>query len=41
VTNQEVIDDVLHHLLEFRDGMIRRLEAFQDRDAGMKALEAA
>jgi ketosteroid isomerase-like protein len=36
-----VIDSVLYHLLEVRDGMILRLEAFDDRDAAMKALVAA
>jgi ketosteroid isomerase-like protein len=35
-----VIDGDLYHLLEFRDGLIGRLEAFQDRDAAMNALEA-
>jgi len=35
-----VIDAELYHLIEFRDGLIGRLEAFQDRDAAMKALEA-
>ena len=34
------IDAELYHLLEFRDGLIFRLEAFQDRDAAVKALEA-
>ena len=34
------IDGELYHLLEFRDGLIVRLEAFQDRDAAVKALEA-
>ena len=28
------------HLVEFRDGMILRLEAFRDKDAAMQALEA-
>ena len=36
-----VIDSELYHLLELRDGMILRLEAFDDRDAAMKALVAA
>jgi ketosteroid isomerase-like protein len=35
-----VIDGELYHLVELRDGMIMRLEAFQDRDAAMAALEA-
>jgi ketosteroid isomerase-like protein len=35
-----VIDGELYHLLEIRDGLILRLEAFRDRDAAMKALEA-
>ena len=35
-----VIDAELYHLIEFRDGLIRRLEAFRDRDAAMKAFEA-
>jgi hypothetical protein len=35
-----VIDEELYHLLEIRDGMILRLEAFQDRDDAMAALEA-
>jgi len=35
-----VIDDALYHLVEVRDGMIRRLEAFQDRDDAIAALEA-
>ena len=34
------IDSELYHLLEFRDGLIWRLEAFQDRDAAVRALEA-
>jgi ketosteroid isomerase-like protein len=36
-----VIDSELYHLLELRDGMILRLEAFDDRDAAMMALVAA
>jgi ketosteroid isomerase-like protein len=35
-----VIDGALYHLLDMRDGLILRLEAFQDQDAAMKALEA-
>jgi ketosteroid isomerase-like protein len=35
-----VIDGDLYHLVELRDGMILRLEAFRDRDAAMQALEA-
>lgn len=35
-----VIDAELYHLLDMRDGYILRLEAFQDREAAMKALEA-
>jgi ketosteroid isomerase-like protein len=36
-----VIDDALYHLVEVRDGMIQRLEAFQDKDDAMAALDAA
>ena len=36
-----VIDDALYHLVEVRDGMIQRLEAFQDRGDAMAALDAA
>jgi ketosteroid isomerase-like protein len=35
-----VIDGDLYHLVELRDGMILRLEAFRDKDAAMQALEA-
>ena len=35
------IDTEMYHLLELRDGLIARLEAFMDRDAAMTALEAA
>jgi ketosteroid isomerase-like protein len=35
-----VIDGDLYHLVELRDGMILRLEAFRDRDAAMQALDA-
>jgi ketosteroid isomerase-like protein len=35
-----VIDGELYHLVELRDGLILRLEAFRDRDAALKALEA-
>jgi ketosteroid isomerase-like protein len=36
-----VIDQEMYHLLELRDGMIARLEAFMDRDAAISALAAA
>ena len=36
-----VIDDALYHLVEVRDGMILRLEAFQDKGDAMAALDAA
>ena len=35
-----MIEGELYHLVELRDGMIMRLEAFKDRDAAMAALEA-
>jgi ketosteroid isomerase-like protein len=35
-----VIDGDLYHLVEMRDGMILRLEAFRDRDAAVQAFEA-
>jgi ketosteroid isomerase-like protein len=35
-----VIEGELYHLLELRDGLILRLEAFRDRDAALAALEA-
>jgi ketosteroid isomerase-like protein len=35
-----VIDGELYHLLQFRDGLIVRLEAFQDRDSAVQALAA-
>jgi ketosteroid isomerase-like protein len=35
------IDTEMYHLLEIRDGLIARLEAFMDRDAALKALEDA
>ena len=35
-----VIEGELYHLVELRDGLIMRLEAFQERDAAMAALEA-
>jgi ketosteroid isomerase-like protein len=35
-----VIEGELYHLLELRDGLILRLEAFRDRDAAVKALDA-
>jgi hypothetical protein len=31
----------MYHLLEIRDGLIARLEAFMERDAALKALEDA
>jgi ketosteroid isomerase-like protein len=34
-----VIDGELYHLLDMRDGLILRLEAFQDHDAAINALE--
>lgn len=35
-----LIEGDMYHLVELRDGMILRLEAFRDRDAAMQALEA-
>lgn len=35
-----VIEGELYHLVDLRDGLILRLDAFRDRDAAMKALEA-
>jgi ketosteroid isomerase-like protein len=35
-----VIEGDLYHLVEIRDGLILRLEAFQDRDTAVKAFEA-
>ena len=35
-----VIDGELFHLIQMRDGLIVRLEAFRDRDAAMQALGA-
>jgi ketosteroid isomerase-like protein len=35
-----VIEGDLYHLVELREGMIMRLEAFRDKDAAMQALEA-
>jgi ketosteroid isomerase-like protein len=35
-----VIQGDLYHVVELRDGMILRLEAFRDKDAAMQALEA-
>jgi ketosteroid isomerase-like protein len=35
-----VIDGDLYHLVEIRDGLILRLEAFRDRDTAVKAFEA-
>jgi ketosteroid isomerase-like protein len=35
-----VIDGELYHLVEIRDGLILRLEAFRDRDAAVQAFEA-
>jgi ketosteroid isomerase-like protein len=36
-----VIEGELYHLVEIRDGLILRLEAFRDRDAAVTALEGA
>ena len=36
-----VIEGEMYHLVEIRDGLILRLEAFRDRDAAVTALEAA
>jgi ketosteroid isomerase-like protein len=36
-----VLDNEMFHLLEIRDGMIHRLQAFDDRAAAMDALDAA
>jgi ketosteroid isomerase-like protein len=35
-----VIEGELYHVLEIRDGLILRLEAFRDRPEAMRALEA-
>jgi ketosteroid isomerase-like protein len=35
-----VIEGDLYHLVELRDGLILRLEAFRDRDTAVKAFEA-
>jgi ketosteroid isomerase-like protein len=35
-----VIDALLYHLVEIRNEMILRLQAFQDKDDAMEALEA-
>jgi ketosteroid isomerase-like protein len=35
-----VIDGELYHLVELRDGLILRLEAYRERGAAIKALEA-
>jgi ketosteroid isomerase-like protein len=35
-----VIDGELYHVVEIRDGLILRLEAFRDRDAAVQAFEA-
>jgi ketosteroid isomerase-like protein len=35
-----VIDGELYHLLDMQNGLILRLEAFQDYEAAVKALEA-
>ena len=35
-----VIEGDLYHLVEIRDGLILRLEAFRDRDSAVKAFEA-
>ena len=34
------IDDELYHLVEFRDGLIARLEAFREHGSAMQALAA-
>ena len=34
------IEGEMYHLLEFREGLIRRLEAFLDRDAAVQAFRA-
>ena len=36
-----VIDGEMYHLIELRDGLIVRLEAFRDRALAVRALEAA
>jgi ketosteroid isomerase-like protein len=36
-----VIDGEMYHLIEMHDGLIRRLEAFRDREAALDALGAA
>jgi uncharacterized protein len=35
-----VIDGELYHLLDLRDGLIARLEAFTERDEAVRALQA-
>jgi ketosteroid isomerase-like protein len=35
-----VIQGDLYHVVELRDGMILRLDAYRDRDAAMRAFEA-
>lgn len=35
-----VVDGELHHLIEMRDGLIVRLEAFRDHAAALRAFEA-
>jgi ketosteroid isomerase-like protein len=35
-----VIDGDLYHLIEFRDGLIIRLDAFRERDDAVEAFEA-
>jgi ketosteroid isomerase-like protein len=36
-----VIEGDMYHLIEVRDGLIHRLEAFRDRDDAVAALEAS
>jgi ketosteroid isomerase-like protein len=35
-----VIEGELYHVVEMRDGLILRLEAFRDRPEALRALEA-
>jgi ketosteroid isomerase-like protein len=36
-----VIDGELHHLVEFRNGLISRLDAFTEREDAVRAFDAA
>ena len=36
-----MIDDELYHLIELREGLVMRLEAFRERDDAMRAFEAS